>query len=45
MGEEKAVGHKIIIVPKAGLEGGKGLLVVLQRVEVLPRAAVRKAKC
>ena len=45
MGEEQPVRDKVIVFSEAGLEGGKGLLIVLQRVDILAGATVREAEC
>lgn len=40
MGEEKSIGNKIVVVAEAGLKRREGLLVVLQRIDVLPGTTV-----
>lgn len=40
MCEEQSIRGEVIVVPQAVLERGEGLLIVLQRIDVLPCAAV-----
>ncbi len=40
MGEEESIGDEIIVVAETDLERWKCLLIILQRIEILPSAAV-----
>lgn len=40
MGEEESIGNEIIVVAEAGLKRRESLLVVLQRIDILPGTAV-----
>lgn len=40
MREEQPIRDEVVVVPQAVLEGGKGLLIVLQGVGILPCTAV-----
>lgn len=44
VGEEKSIGNEIIVVTEAGLKRRESLLVVLQRIDILPGTAVRKTE-
>lgn len=40
MREEQSIGDEVVVVPQAVLEGREGLLIILQRVDILPCATV-----
>ena len=44
MGEKEPIRDEVIVVPEADLKRREGLLVVLQRIDVLSGAAVREAE-
>lgn len=40
VGEEQSIRGKVVIVSQAVLKGRKGLLIILERVEILPSTAM-----
>jgi hypothetical protein len=44
MGEEKSIRDKVVVVAEADLERREGLLVVLQRIDILSGATVRETE-